>query len=411
MTGISLLSYIVAGVRNKPGRNLATAFCFAFIAANLFAGQYLFTGAAGSADQGIARMGADQIVVPSRYLVFFRGNTQNNTAPLVRAEASTFRIGGSVMEDIREVDGIAAVSPQVYITSLQLPHLSDLPVDVFGIDPSTDFTIRPWLRRPLAGPVRPGDVIVGSGIRTDATGRIRIGKTEYTVVGTLDPTQSPVDRTVFMTLDDAYALALVKGALPENAPSISRGDINAAMIRLEPGADSAAIATRIRMLFPATYLAVVERHFSLDPASQEIRGVPALLNLVSVVVVVAALPLIALIAAMAARERQREIGLLRSMGARKRVIFFLVISESLFLAAAGGLAGVAASVLLLSGMNSAGILTRTFAVSAPVPDAAGIGAMAGVALLVVIAIGSIAALYPAYQSSMMNPYDAIRNEG
>nr|WP_280897454.1 FtsX-like permease family protein [Methanolinea mesophila] len=114
---------------------------------------------------------------------------------------------------------------------------------------------------------------------------------------------------------------------------------------------------------------------------------------------------------MAARERQREIGLLRSMGARKRVIFFLVISESLFLAAAGGLAGVAASVLLLSGMNSAGILTRTFAVSAPVPDAAGIGAMAGVALLVVIAIGSIAALYPAYQSSMMNPYDAIRNEG
>jgi ABC-type antimicrobial peptide transport system permease subunit len=33
-----------------------------------------------------------------------------------------------------------------------------------------------------------------------------------------------------------------------------------------------------------------------------------------------------------------------------------------------------------------------------------------VALLVVIAIGSISSLWPAYQSSRMNPYDAIRGE-
>jgi len=36
--------------------------------------------------------------------------------------------------------------------------------------------------------------------------------------------------------------------------------------------------------------------------------------------------------------------------------------------------------------------------------------MAVRALSVVIAIGSIASLWPAYQSSRMNPYDAIRSE-
>jgi ABC-type antimicrobial peptide transport system permease subunit len=40
-----------------------------------------------------------------------------------------------------------------------------------------------------------------------------------------------------------------------------------------------------------------------------------------------------------------------------------------------------------------------------------IGSMAGLALLVVIVIGSVASLWPAYQSSKMNPYDTIRREG
>jgi ABC-type antimicrobial peptide transport system permease subunit len=40
-----------------------------------------------------------------------------------------------------------------------------------------------------------------------------------------------------------------------------------------------------------------------------------------------------------------------------------------------------------------------------------IGSMAGLAFLVVITLGSLSSLWPAYQSSMMNPYDAIRREG
>ena len=65
-------AYVIASLRNKPWRNLATAFCFAFIAANILSGQYLIAGAAGSVEQGISRMGADILVVPARYLVFLR---------------------------------------------------------------------------------------------------------------------------------------------------------------------------------------------------------------------------------------------------------------------------------------------------------------------------------------------------
>jgi hypothetical protein len=41
---MSYLVFILAGIRNKTGRNLATVFCFAFIAVNIFSGQLLMAG-------------------------------------------------------------------------------------------------------------------------------------------------------------------------------------------------------------------------------------------------------------------------------------------------------------------------------------------------------------------------------
>jgi putative ABC transport system permease protein len=128
-------------------------------------------------------------------------------------------------------------------------------------------------------------------------------------------------------------------------------------------------------------------------------------------VVVITLPLIALIAAMVAHERQREIGILKAMGAKRNSIFFIVIAESLVLAAAGGLAGVVASYLALSLMEAQGMLNSALQVTFRMPGPVEIGSMAGLAFLVVITLGSISSLWPAYRSSTMNPYDAIRGEG
>lgn len=124
-----------------------------------------------------------------------------------------------------------------------------------------------------------------------------------------------------------------------------------------------------------------------------------------------ALPLIALIAVMVAHERLREIGLLKSMGAKRNVVFFLVIAESLVLSAIGGIAGVGVSLFAFFLMNTQGVLNSALQVSFRMPPLIEIGSMAGLALFVVITIGSISSLWPAYQSSMMNPYDAIRSEG
>ena len=408
---IQYQTYIMAGIRNKAGRNLATIFCFAFIAANIFSGQYLLTGAMGSADQGVSRMGADFIAAPVQYTVFLRGAGPDNTFAIVKAVPSVWRMKTDTMGIIRNVQGVSMVSPQLYVSTLNLPELSKSPVDIFGFDQATDFTIQPWLQQPLPGPLRPGEVIIGSRISGDISSTILISDRRYIVRGRLDPAQSAIDNTIFMPLDDAYSLASAAGVIPSSAPGISDGDINAVLIHIGPGEDPDIVGARIRRALPPSQTAVIGRHFSLDPVSQDIQGLPGLLNYISLIIVLAAFPLIALITAMVAHERRREIGLLRSMGAKRNVIFMLIFAESLFLAAIGGIAGIIASLIMFTLLNMQGIINSAVGVSFRMPTLADTGFMAGIALFAVIVIGSAASMYPAYMSSRVNPHDAIRPEG
>jgi putative ABC transport system permease protein len=319
------------------------------------------------------------------------------------------------MEKIGKLPNVSATSPQLYVSTLLLPALSPEPVNIYGIDPVTDFTIQPWLQRPLNNPLKSNEVIVGQGINGDVSTQISVAGRVYTIAGRLDPTQSTVDNTIFLRLDDAYTLATVKGVILPSAPQISPGDVNAVLIRDSAGEDLDIVGTRIKRIFSSSpeykYLSVIGRHFTLDPVAEDIRAIPGLLNAISAFVVIIAFPLIALIAAMVAHERQREIGLLKSMGAKRKVIFFIVIAESLFLATIGGIIGVGVSLVAFLIMNSQGVLNSALQVSFRMPSLMEIGSMAGLALFVVIVIGSVSSLWPAYQSSMMNPYDAIRNEG
>jgi putative ABC transport system permease protein len=411
---MNYMTFITASLRNKPGRNLATLFCFAFIAANIFTGQFLIAGAAGGVDRSVTRMGADHVVVPSQYMVFLRGGGPDNTIAIVMAEPSNYRMRDDIMEKLGKVQGVSAMSPQLYVATLNLPELSPEPVNIYGIEPETDFTVQPWLQKPMDNPLKVGEVIIGHDISGDIATRISIGNQTYSIAGRLDPTLSSIDHTVILRLDDAYSLAAIKGVVPASAPKIIVGDVNAVLIRDAADEKQNVVGTRIKRVFSTSpeyrYVSVIGRHVSLDPAAEDIREIPGLLNLISAFVVIVALPLIALIGAMVAHERQREIGLLKSMGAKRNVIFFLVIIESLVLAAIGGIAGVVFSLFAFFLMNTWGVLNSALQVSFRMPPLIEICSMAGLALLIVITIGTISALWPAYRSSMMNPYDAIRGE-
>lgn len=405
-------AYVLAGIRNRFGRNLAAVFCFALIAANVFSGQYLVAGEVESVDQGISRMGADLVVVPLGYTQLLSDADTDNTVAIVAAMPFPERFDGRLLEDIAGVPGVASLSPQLFVGEAGIPEVSSAPVPVYGVDPATDFTIRPWLRDPADGVPGPGQAVVGHDLRRSVGDVLPLACRTYAVAGVLDPTRSGIDGSVFLSMEDALVIAAPGGALsPGGAAGIAPGAVSAGLVKVASGADPDQVAFALtRQVSPAN-LTVIARHFSLDPVSQNLQALPGFLNIVSVVVLVAAFPLIALIAAMVANERRREIGLLRAMGARSSVIVLLVMAESLVLAALGAVAGVAASLAALTALEANGVLNSALQVSFRVPAATEIGVYAVVTFLVVIAMGTLSSAYPAYRTGRMNPFDAIRVDG
>ena len=114
---------------------------------------------------------------------------------------------------MKNINNISKMSPQVYIATLDIPDLSPSPVEIYGIDPGTDFTIQPWLQRPLDHPLNTGEVIVGNALSTELSSQIILKSQSYEVAGILDLTQSSVDHTIFLGLDDAYGLAAEGGVI------------------------------------------------------------------------------------------------------------------------------------------------------------------------------------------------------
>lgn len=108
------------------------------------------------------------------------------------------------------------------------------------------------------------------------------------------------------------------------------------------------------------------------------------------------------------KERTKEIGIQRAIGARPISIITQIISEALFLTSLAGFIGLAAGVWLVEGINhmlvSSGANTDTF--KNPEVDIQ----IAITALIVLIVAGVFAGWLPANRAVRIKPIDAIRDE-
>lgn len=104
------------------------------------------------------------------------------------------------------------------------------------------------------------------------------------------------------------------------------------------------------------------------------------------------------------RERTKEIGIRRSIGASPRSITTQIVLESLTLTVIAGYLGLLAGMLILEAVNAAGFDSDFFA--KPEIDLN----VALIALGVLIISGLLAGLFPARRALAINPVDALRAE-
>lgn len=99
------------------------------------------------------------------------------------------------------------------------------------------------------------------------------------------------------------------------------------------------------------------------------------------------------------RERTREIGLRKAIGAKKRDISNQFLFESIAVTFLGGIIGVILGILVAYGISSLGVLQTEVTLN-PILLAFGVS----------VFIGIIFGYYPAKKASQLNPIDALRYE-
>ncbi|MBI4642023.1 MAG: ABC transporter permease [Candidatus Tectomicrobia bacterium] len=152
-----------------------------------------------------------------------------------------------------------------------------------------------------------------------------------TVVGILQPTHGPDDRTIFFSLASFWEMQ-------EIARGMTVKPLTAVLIRPKRMSDLPSlhrefnVAPETQAVFPSSVLLNI---FNLLSTAEEVLRI--VLGIVVVVV------LLSLFVSMysATLERKREIATMRALGARRATILAIILLESLIIAAIGGIIGVA----------------------------------------------------------------------
>ena len=392
-----MLGLIARSIIHRPVRNGALILAFAFIAASVFSGHSLLAGASDSVKSEIAKLGADLIVVPANY-------TADSEAVLLRGEPSTFFFDDSVVPRIRNVSGVEQVEPQIFIASLTASCCS-LPVQLIAIDPTQDFTIAPWLEQKRERPLGPDEIIVGSKIVAGGGTNLNFFGHSFIVTGKLDPTGTGLDTSIFLRTDDAYKMANDSQLNAIKPLVLPQGVASAVLVRVNDAAEATNISYRIVDQVPGTR--VLTSSALVTTVSDQLAGITRILDLSALVATLVSLPLIALISLMVANERRREIGVLRALGATRSMIFRLILGESVIIAAIGGVLGIGASwIILVLFQSYISVVTR---IPLSIPSVSSLASISVLTFFITVAVGGLAALYPAVRSALMEPYEAIRS--
>ena len=354
--------------------------------------------------QGLAlsreRLGADAILMP-KY-----SNAKGDDL-LFTAMPENIYMPIETVEQAKQLDGIAAMCPQFYCQTLALGCCDPgEEARIVGYDSDSDFILKPYLDEGAQDGINDSELIVGHNYEDDELvgfNYMILGRV-FKVVSMLQPTGTGMDSTFFMDIKTAQDMCLESEVLRENWTKRDPHDyISVIMIKFEEGVDPNAFVRQVEESgMEAKVLLTGETISSLQSQLEVTMKVMFVLWLASLLIAV--LSLIGRFNALA-KERKKEIGLLRAIGLKKGQVFGLIIGETCTMAFMGGLLGSAIALVCMDPVIE--MLKNAFKLSPSVwtTSLALLCGAAGIALAVVLGFAS--AVTPALKSASMDPQAAI----
>jgi len=383
--------------RNVKRRKLRTALSALSVAVGvaMIIGLLSLTAGMGEALRVVIRSltGAD-IVVYSRF------------KPLYYSEVSS---------EIPRIPGVYAVSPVLSFST----SIGGIRITVYGVNASTFSEVSSLALiegRFISGP---GEAVVGKELADKLN--LSLGSQivitynnssqPFSVVGIFEVGNPFQERAVYIVLEDAWSLTELHGYVSQ------------IQIKCTDPSVVSSVAESIRALFPeiGTELGMFMPTQMLQSATRLIQSWNVFFLSIGLIALIAGGFAVMNTMFMNVAERVREIGILKSMGAKSLDVFTLFILEALLIGALGSVAGVFGGIAL--SFLTPAILSR-------MPGTPGLDGVTGAERLVgavqsllrpavtpyviIAAVGAgllvtfIAALYPSLRASRMRVVEALR---
>ncbi len=388
--------------RNISGHSLRSwvvALCALVVAAFALFATLLLRGAATSLALAADRLGADIVVVPEG------AQTQMEGALLMGVPAQ-FWMPSSNVPELATIQGVEAVSPQIYLATLVGADCCSVPeMFMIAYDPESDFTVRPWLENELPAGLGLGEVIGGDYISaTEGEDGILVYGDLVRLKGNLAPTGTGLDQSLFFTLDTAYDMARVSVTQAEAPLIIPPDQVSAVLLKTKPGANIEQIAVDIYRRVPGVF-PIASAHLFQSSRTQLntlLRTVVIMMALIWPLAIV----LIGMVYLMAANERRRELGVLRALGATRSFVAKSLLAEASLLAFCGASVGAFLAILAIYLFRR--LIMTSLGVPFLLPSPGSLALQIGLGLLLALFSVLMAALLPAIKISRQDPAIAMR---
>lgn len=397
-TSLSIMRLSIYNVKRKLFRSVCLCFVVGILAFTLFGGSILSISMKNGMSSMKQRFGADLMVVPKGYEAKTEGI-------LLKGEPNYFYFNQSIIKKIKKIKGISRVSSQFYLTSLSQSCCSTQ-VELIGFDPDTDFVVQPWISKTYSGAIEDGQLIVGSNVILDKHNTLKFYGDTYHVAAQLEKTATGLDDSVYMnmnTMQQLFAGAKKVGMyfLKEQDPKSS---ISTVLIKLNEKYDADKISKEIKSNVPNVDVIVPKTMYksisnNLDSLNVYIHTISAVLWILTIVV-------LAIVFSVTINERKKEFAIFRILGATRKKLIGLLLTESLVISIIGSLFGtIAASVIVFPFSTYIGVQLQ---LPYLLPQEGVIAGVLGLSLLLSIIVGPLTSVFSAVKISRAETYITMR---
>ncbi len=361
-------------------------FCGTLLSQSLSLGQNYLSG----------RMGADIMVVP-------RGSALTFQNTLLKSKSNTFFMEENLAEKIAVIPGVERVSSQLYIESLNATCCS-VPVQLIGFDPRTDFTIKSWMGSTVSGDLAFGEVVTGSRVNSKVGEEVWFFGQPLKVAATLDNSGMGFDSSIFMTMETMQHMVEQSEQAAIHPVGTGKDTISALFVKLTANSDVLSVSKEIVSAYPQTDVVVLNE--IMQNISIQLNNLKGLVYGIQVASGIITGLLLAVIFTFTTNERKREFGLLLALGATRKKLERIIVTETLILSLLGALCGVAAACLIMFDFRM--LIAVSLGLPYLQPEMDSIIILAALSIIIPVLIGVSACLYSVMCVGRMETNTMIR---